>query len=268
MYKRENMVKAMQAWLGAVQGDAKHKDIVDTYNSHKPLARGYKLKYTDDWCVATVSAAAIKCGYTDIIPTEVSTSVINRFKEMGCWVEDDAYTPKPGDLIFFYWGDDGKGDYAGPHASHVGLVESCQDGIITTIEGNYSNKCQKRVLKVNGRYIRGYATPRYDDDTAVTDTNEIVKYTVKKGDTLGKIAKAYGVSVDDIMVANPKIQNRDKIIPGWVLFISAQLEYTVRPGDTLSKIAKAYGTTYLKLAVLNRIVNPNKIYVGQKIKLR
>ncbi len=44
--------------------------------------------------------------------------------------------------------------------------------------------------------------------------------------------------------------------------------YIVKPGDTLSKIAKAHNTTYLKLALLNKIVNPNKIYVGQKIKLK
>lgn len=43
--------------------------------------------------------------------------------------------------------------------------------------------------------------------------------------------------------------------------------YTVKSGDTLSSIAAKYKTTYQKLAAYNGISNPNKIYVGQKIKI-
>ena len=43
--------------------------------------------------------------------------------------------------------------------------------------------------------------------------------------------------------------------------------YTVKAGDTLSGIAAKYGTTYQKLASYNGISNPNKISVGQKIKI-
>ena len=42
--------------------------------------------------------------------------------------------------------------------------------------------------------------------------------------------------------------------------------YTVKSGDTLSAIAKRLGTTYQALAAKNGIKNPNRIYVGQKIK--
>lgn len=48
---------------------------------------------------------------------------------------------------------------------------------------------------------------------------------------------------------------------------STEIIYTVKPGDTLSKIATMYGTTYQVLASYNNISNPNKIYVGQKIKI-
>lgn len=44
--------------------------------------------------------------------------------------------------------------------------------------------------------------------------------------------------------------------------------YTVRPGDTLWEIAAKYGTTYQKLAQINGIANPDKIYVGQRIKIK
>ena len=43
--------------------------------------------------------------------------------------------------------------------------------------------------------------------------------------------------------------------------------YTVQKGDTLSAIAARYGTTYQKLAEYNGIADPNKISVGQKIKI-
>ena len=49
---------------------------------------------------------------------------------------------------------------------------------------------------------------------------------------------------------------------------SGAVYYTVQSGDTLSGIASKYGTTYQKLAQINGITNPNKIYVGQKIRVR
>jgi GH25 family lysozyme M1 (1,4-beta-N-acetylmuramidase) len=46
-----------------------------------------------------------------------------------------------------------------------------------------------------------------------------------------------------------------------------EITYTVKAGDTLSGIAKKYNTTYQELARKNNIANPNKIYVGQVIKI-
>lgn len=44
--------------------------------------------------------------------------------------------------------------------------------------------------------------------------------------------------------------------------------YTVKGGDTLSKIASRYGTTYQKIAQMNGISNPNRIYVGQRLRVK
>ena len=46
-----------------------------------------------------------------------------------------------------------------------------------------------------------------------------------------------------------------------------EIIYTIKKGDTLSSIAKKYNTTYQKLAAYNNIANPNKISVGQKIRI-
>lgn len=49
---------------------------------------------------------------------------------------------------------------------------------------------------------------------------------------------------------------------------SGAVYYTVRSGDTLSGIAAKYGTTYQKLAQMNGIANQNKIYAGQKLRVK
>lgn len=43
--------------------------------------------------------------------------------------------------------------------------------------------------------------------------------------------------------------------------------YTVRSGDTLSGIAHRFGTSWQRLQKLNRLSNPNRIYVGQRLRL-
>ncbi len=164
---REVIVAQAQSWLGKKESDGSHRAIIDIYNAHKPLARSYKVTYTDAWCATFVSACAIKTGMTDIIPTECSCYyMIEGFKKLGRWQENDAYVPKPGDVIFYDWQDSGVGDNRGV-ADHVGIVEKVSGTTITVIEGNYSNSVKRRTLSVNGRYIRGYGVPAYDAATAV-----------------------------------------------------------------------------------------------------
>ena len=117
-----------RAWIGRNEADGTHKGIIDVYNGHKPLARGYKVKYTDAWCATFVSAVAIKCGLTDIIPTECGCGqMIALFKNLGEWQESDSRTPSPGDIIFYDWDDTGAGDCTG-WPDHVGIVESVSGG--------------------------------------------------------------------------------------------------------------------------------------------
>ena len=56
---REKVVTTAREWIGYNEADGSHRKIVDVYNSHRPLARGYALKYTDAWCAGFVSAVAI-----------------------------------------------------------------------------------------------------------------------------------------------------------------------------------------------------------------
>ena len=158
---RARIVSIAQSYIGCKESDGSHKKIIDLYNSHKPLARGYVMKYTDPWCAAFVSAVAIKAGLTEIIPTECGCGgYVQRFKAMESWEENDAYIPKPGDYIFYDWQDDGVTDCSGA-PDHVGIVEQVEGQTITIIEGNCDNAVKRRTRTVNERYIRGYGIPKY-----------------------------------------------------------------------------------------------------------
>ena len=165
---RARIVEIAVGWLGCNEADGSHKKIIDVYNSHKPLARGYAVQYDDAWCSTYASAVAIAAGLTDIIPTECGCEKhVQLFKKLGAWVEDDAYVPQPADYIFYDWDDSGKGDNTG-NSDHVGIVTECEDGKITVIEGNKSDAVTYRYLTVNAKYIRGYGCPNYASIAAPT----------------------------------------------------------------------------------------------------
>ena len=149
------LIAQARAWIGCRESDGSHRKIIDIYNSHRPLARGYAVRYTDAWCAAFVSACAIRTGMTDIIPTECGCGeMVKLFRRLGEWDENDARIPNPGDIIFYDWQDNGAGDNIG-NPDHVGIVENVSGGMITVIEGNKNNAVGRRTIRVNGRYIRG-----------------------------------------------------------------------------------------------------------------
>ncbi len=162
---RRRLVDTAAAWLGRKESDGSHREIIDIYNAHRPLARGYKVTYTDPWCAAFVSAASIKAGLTDILPTECSCgAMLALYQDMGRWVEEDSYVPAPGDLMMYDWDDDGAGDDRGA-PEHVGIVTAVSGTGITVLEGNKGNAVGCRAMTVNGRYIRGYCVPDYAGKT-------------------------------------------------------------------------------------------------------
>jgi hypothetical protein len=169
------VVDQAKAWVGYKESNGTHKKIIDVYNSHKPLARGYAVKYTDAWCATFVSAVSVKLGYTDIMPTECSCYyMVELYKKLGRWVENENRTPNPGDILFYDWEDNGKGDNKGA-PDHVGIVEKVNGNKITVIEGNYKNGVNRRTLSVNGKYIRGYGIPKYDVEKSVKSVDELAK---------------------------------------------------------------------------------------------
>ncbi len=120
-------------------------------------------------------------------------------------------------------------------------------------------------------------------------------HVVVKGDTLGKIAKANGVTAAALAKANGidgtmiRIGQKLKIpevagagteakpvasAPAQAVVAAAAQQasspagtYTVAAGDTLAKIAKKFGTKAETLAKLNSISDPRKLKIGQKLQV-
>jgi len=93
-------------------------------------------------------------------------------------------------------------------------------------------------------------------------------YTVRSGDTLSKIARAYGTTVANLTALNG-IANPNQIAAGSTLCVRAQppkpagTYYTVKRGDTLSSIGRKFGWSAACLAQVNNMPNPNELYAGR-----
>lgn len=158
---RMEAVETAQSYLGCQEADGSHKKIIDLYNSHEPLAQGYTVQYTDSWCSTFVSAVAIQCQFTEIIPTECGCQRhIGLFQEIGRWVEWDDAIPLPGDLIFYDWDQTKPGD-AGGWSDHVGIVVGTKWPFVKVIEGNKDDCVSYRVILLGDTHIRGFAKPDY-----------------------------------------------------------------------------------------------------------
>lgn len=194
MNDRESMINIMRGWIGAKQGDKIHNDIIKIYNSM--IGHRHYMSITEPWCAATVSACAIACGLTNIVPIECSCGkMIEIAEEKGIWEENDAFIPRMADLIIYSWEDDGKGDCTTGH-NHVGLVEYVDGKNIVVIEGNYNSTVKRRTIKINSRYIRGFILPKYREDT------KPFYHIAVKGDNVTKLSKMYNVTKDSIIKAN------------------------------------------------------------------
>ncbi len=147
-------------------------------------------------------------------------------------------------------------------------------GRISGIEGNVDlDRYTKEIFLSNSGEIPEPINPNLDE------LQNIIYYTVKRGDTLSKIAELYGTTVEQIVELN-NIQNPNLIYTGELLQIktqdkpntnatsSASTYYTVKRGDTLYRIASRYGTTINSIVKLNSIQNPNLIYPGERLLIR
>lgn len=158
---RDDIINQLKSWLGKNEKDGSHREIIDLYNTQAKLPRGYKVKYTDEWCATCVTSAFLACDALELIYPECGCEeMIKGLKKMGIWLEDESITPERGDLVFFDWSDNGKGDNTG-WADHVGVVVEANGYTFTAIEGNRGDAVSYRTYTVNQKTLRGFARPKY-----------------------------------------------------------------------------------------------------------
>lgn len=169
-----NIIKKAIEYLGANEGGAKHKEIIDGYNTISPKPRGYTMKYTDAWCMAYVSFVFQKLGVISMLHGgECSCSkMITLFKAKGEYFTNSDY--KVGDILMYDWGIDSVAD-------HVGIITSINSTTLTVIEGNKSDSVSYRNLLKTSSSILGYGRPKYSTETETTKktTNEIANEVIK-----------------------------------------------------------------------------------------
>ena len=227
VFYRNDVVNLVNSWEGRNEADGTHKYIIDIYNSHLPHPRNTKMQYNWAWCACTWSALAVKLGYTDIMPIEISCYyIIEEAKKMGCWQENDAHIPGIGDGVLYDWDDNGVGDNTG-NPDHIGTViyVNKESGYMVVMEGNYSNAVKKRTIMINGRFIRGFICPKYTGNGAElpptqsggkdikTVAREVIAGQWGNGDARKKNIEAAGYNYKEVQYMVNQILNGSAVQP-------------------------------------------------------
>ncbi len=128
-----------------------------------------------------------------------------------------------------------------------------------------------------------------------TPTPTNTSHTVTRGESLRKIADAYGTTVSELIRLN-QLSNPNFIFPGQVLIVSGEpssnvaptpdpmapateqelatatndatqstVSHVVQRGERLSGIAIRYGVTATAIAGYNNLTNPDRIFAGQTL---
>lgn len=173
-YDRSKIISIAKNYIGTKEGSSKHKEIVNKYNTLNPLPQGYKLKTSDSWCAAFATVVFMDAGYSKIFPNECGCErMIEKAKDMGIWVESDAYVAGLADCILYDWDDSGKGDNTG-WADHIGIITDYDSSskTYTVTEGNKDNKVGTREIKINGKFIRGFICPKFNGTSSNSNTGK------------------------------------------------------------------------------------------------
>lgn len=124
----EMIAEKAKSYVGILEGSPRHHDIIDNYNSIRPLPRGYRMPYTGAWCAVFVSEVMRSCGVKGY-PFECGVwEMENALQDLHC--QDSV--PHTGDVVIFAY-------------SHCGIVvDVTPSGGIVTVEGNASDSVMQR----------------------------------------------------------------------------------------------------------------------------
>lgn len=104
--------------------------------------------------------------------------------------------------------------------------------------------------------------------SAVSTRTGIIEYVVQEGESIGLIAKKFGLKTNTILWAND-LSSRSIIKPGQKLDVLPVdgITYKVKRGDTILALAKRYKTTTGKILDTNGLRPEDDILIGDEIVL-
>lgn len=95
-------------------------------------------------------------------------------------------------------------------------------------------------------------------------------HVVRSGEHLTSIAQKYGLTVSELARAN-KLRDQDLLRPGQRLQVpdkpGAFVEHKVARGESLEVIARRHGTTIADIRAHNALRDPDRIVVGQRLRI-
>lgn len=130
-------------FIGVRQGSSKHKKIIDTYNTIKPLPRGYRVKYSDNWCATFVSFVLYMCKCKHKVYECGAQKMMLKCKK---YLIDDNTKGKVNDIIFYDWDNNNWCD-------HVGIISRVTKSAYIVIEGNKDKKVGVRTISKKSKMI-------------------------------------------------------------------------------------------------------------------
>jgi membrane-bound lytic murein transglycosylase D len=117
------------------------------------------------------------------------------------------------------------------------------------------------------------ATLRNDDANVA-----VCSFTLREGDTVKRLARAIGVSVDTVLAMN-NLRASDRVRRGDAIYLpvrarelgnflsQSQTYYAVRKGDTMYSIAKRFELTVDDLREVNQLSRNHKLHPGEKLRV-
>lgn len=152
-------INKLLAWLNAQVG---YTEGANNWNKYAEDPRVRQLlgwyAQSNPWCMTFVGAAFVECfGLADgaamlcTAPgagTALCKAQADMFKAAGRW----SVEPQEGDVIFYIVDGD---------INHVGIVERVEEGYVTAIEGNSSDRVSRNRYRLNYPAIVGYGRPRW-----------------------------------------------------------------------------------------------------------
>src|SRR5690625_3068637 len=207
---KEDVLNLARSYIGMQQGDGRHRDLINKYNTIKPLPVSYPMKYTDDWCAAFVTVIGDITNTSKYIGRECGVQrFIAIFKNKGIW--RGLQKPVAGDIVVFDWQKNGWAD-------HIGFVEAVKDNTITTIEGNTSRQVARRTYPWNDWRVAGYARPKYPiseiktSNTSIHDlASEVIRGEWGDGDERIKRLKKAGYDASAVQKEVNRRLNKNKL---------------------------------------------------------